>query len=236
MRSTLSIFLRTIGGLWSALMLFFMLASFALSIAMTMVPAVFNAVSSAVEAVTDSKTIRRDVEAREARLVERASDADAKAQSTSRQLDATLATHNDKMADMRRRLDLAETSSVDRPVRYRGNQTAIRDAVGDTSQRVSQRVKTASARNVASTFGEGLPLIGIGVIVAATAWELHDACQLMGEMRELDAAFNPDNPISDDEVCGIKPPTKEEIWAKIKSSPGAIWDESKELYHDLPDV
>lgn len=229
-------FLRTLGGIWSALMLLFMLASFALSIAMTMVPALFNAVSSAVEAVTDRKTIRREFQENETRLKRQTSEADARARNKAQQLDAERVRHSDDMANMRRRLDLAETNPIDRPVRYRGRQIAIRDAVGDTSQRISKRVQAASMRNVGSTFGEGLPVIGVGVIVAATAWELHDACQLMGEMRALDAAFNPDNPISDDEVCGITPPTAEEVWAKIKSSPGAIWDESKELYNGLPDV
>lgn len=217
-------------------MLLLAAASVALSLAMAMVPAIFNAVSSAIEAVTDLKTVRRDLEARENRLARQASDAEANAAKLRQDLSAERARHRSEVVDWQRRLDTAEADPTGRPVRYRNRQVAIRDAVGDTSERVSRRVANSSLRNAASTFGEGLPVVGIGVIVAATAWELRDSCQLMLEMRELDAAFNPENPISEDEVCGIVPPTRQELWARIKSSPGAIWEESKDFYNELPDV
>ncbi len=81
-----------------------------------------------------------------------------------------------------------------------------------------------------------LPVIGVGVIAAATAWELRDACLMMGEMRALDAAFNPDDPVREDEVCGMEVPTRAELWEKVRASPGAVWAGAQGLYDDLPEL
>ena len=121
-------------------------------------------------------------------------------------------------------------------VTYRGKRVAAREAVKDTAGKVARRTAFASSRNIGSMVGEALPVVGVGVIVAATAWELSDACALMGDMRELDAAFNPDDPVTDDEICGLKPLTSAEIWASIKASPGAAWESAREMYDSLPEV
>ena len=119
-------------------------------------------------------------------------------------------------------------------VTYRGARRTAREAVTDTSRRVSRRVAFASARNVGSMAGEALPFIGVAVIVGATAWELADACEMMKDMRELDAAFNPDTPVTDDEVCGLEVPTAAETWKLIAASPGAVWEGAQGLYDGLP--
>lgn len=218
LRRTAGFLLRTAGGLWSLLMLLLMAGSLALSVAMTVVPAIFSAAAGVVESVTGV----RSVASRQADDIARL---ERRADNLARELT------DSRAAQSRMARELADSR-----VTYRGTRMAARDAVKDTATRVSRRTAFATSRNVASMAGEALPVIGVGVIVAATAWELTDACALMGEMRALDAAFNPDDPVTDDEICGMKVPTRDELWAGIKSSPAAAWDSAAELYEGLPEV
>lgn len=119
-------------------------------------------------------------------------------------------------------------------VTYRGANVAAREAVEDTTRRVTRRLTVATTRNVTSMAGEALPVVGIGVVAAATAWEVHDACELMREMGELERAFAGTEP-SKDEVCGQQVPTRAELWAMVKASPSAAWDTAAGLYDGLPD-
>ena len=52
------------------------------------------------------------------------------------------------------------------------------------------------------------------MIVTATAMELHDACVIMQDLHELDIAFDPTMafPTEAQEVCGLKVPTRQELW------------------------
>jgi hypothetical protein len=119
-------------------------------------------------------------------------------------------------------------------VTYRGASVAAREAVEDTAARVTRRLTVATTRNVTSMAGEALPVVGIGVVAAATAWEVHDACELMREIGELERAFAGTAP-SEDEVCGQQVPTRAELWATVKASPAAAWDAVSGLYDGLPD-
>ncbi|OYX44991.1 MAG: hypothetical protein B7Z02_02850 [Rhodobacterales bacterium 32-67-9] len=131
---------------------------------------------------------------------------------------------------LKRKLDEAGT------VIYRGQKRAIKEAVNETSERIAERTARAAARNIAAMPGEAIPVYGIAVVVGATAWEVNDACQMMGEMYELDVAFNPDHAISDREVCGMRVPTAGELWDKMKSAPGEVWLDMKQLLPDLPEL
>lgn len=224
--------LGLLGGVWSVLMLLLMAGSLALSIAMTMIPAVFSAVAGVVESVTGVRSLATRQADDLARLERRAA-SEAAARRTA---DNRAARLSSELADSRAAQARLARELRDSPVTYRGKRIAAREAVKDTAERVARRTAFASSRNLASMAGEALPVIGVGVIVAATAWELSDACAMMGEMRALDAAFNPDDPETDDEVCGMKPPTRAELWASIKASPGAAWESAREMYDSLPEV
>lgn len=242
--------LGMIGGLWAAALSLVSAASLSLTIAMAFSSTVFTAVSGLADALGGGKTVLSRFRSRETELEAKlasekvAHDAEIKALTARfREQEAELTT---KLSAERAARD-AEVKALNRelePLRlradgkvlYRGEKRLLSEAVKDTSDRVVRRAERASLRNVASTFGEAIPVYGIAVIVASTAWELHDACAMMKEMRELDAAFNPDNPISDPEVCGIRPPTTEQIWTSIKSSPGAVWEKTRGLYDTLPEV
>lgn len=121
-------------------------------------------------------------------------------------------------------------------VPYRGAKRPIKEAVSDTSQRIAKRTAKAASRNIATMPGESIPVYGIAVVVAATTWEIYDACAMMAEMHELDVAFNPENAISDREVCGMRVPTAAELWQQVKAAPGQVWDDMKGYEFQLPDL
>ena len=229
---TIRLVLRTLGGLWSVLMMLLMAGSLALSIAMTMVPSIFAAVSGVVESATGLRSLYTQ-------QAEELAQAKRRVTTEAAQRRAAVRRTNDlagELADSRAAQARLAREMAGSQVTYRGTRMVARDAVKDTAARISHRTALATSRNIASMGGEALPAIGVGVIVAATAWELSDACALMGEMRELDAAFNPEHPITDSEICGMKVPTRAELWAGIMSSPAAAWDGARELYGGLPDA
>lgn len=114
-------------------------------------------------------------------------------------------------------------------VRYRGRMVPVARAVGDTSRRASVRVMNAARRNILTMPGEALPVFGIAVVAAATAWELRDTCALMKELHELDLAFNPQAAIDGTEVCGLKVPTTDELTAGVLTRASAIKERMGEI-------
>lgn len=151
------------------------------------------------------------------------------------QLDGDLKATKKKNAELLR--EVADLKGA-KLVTYRGNKRLLQDAVGDTSQRISTRTATGASRNLAATFGEAWPVAGTAVIVTATTLELYDACVIMQDLHELDVAFNPEAAFGADaqEVCGLRVPTTEEIWAKVKSSPGDVWRIATEALPGLPEM
>jgi hypothetical protein len=107
-------------------------------------------------------------------------------------------------------------------------------AVRNTTRRVSHRVTKATARSTSSIAAESIPYVGIGVIVAVTALELHDACETMKDLQALDVAFNPEAANDANEVCGQAVPTKGEIVDAVMESPTKAWDAATEAVSDLP--
>jgi hypothetical protein len=135
------------------------------------------------------------------------------------------------------RLNTAHEQALARargPVRYRGADATVKDAVKDTADRISRRVATATARNVATLPGEALPYVGAAVAVAATAWEVQDACALMQEMAELATAFEVGTPPERDSVCGQPVPTRAEIWAAVVESPAEVRADAEGLVGEIP--
>lgn len=86
--------------------------------------------------------------------------------------------------------------------------------------------------------GESLPWIGTAVIVGVTALELKDLCDTIRDMNALKIAFNPELEPSEDEltVCSARVPSRQELWASTKASPGVAWAKAKELTPTLEDL
>lgn len=117
-------------------------------------------------------------------------------------------------------------------VDWKGKKTTLKAAVFDVTKSVKKRTGKVAATNSASIFGEGIPFFGVGIIVASLGYELKTACDTMREMDDLEKLLDPDALVTDeaDKVCGMKIPTKEEVWQKIKDSPQTAWSSAIAAY------
>ncbi|MCV2880099.1 hypothetical protein OE699_14710 [Sedimentimonas flavescens] len=122
-------------------------------------------------------------------------------------------------------------------VTYRGEKRLVKEAVGDTAERVSKRTAIAATRNAGSIVAEAIPYLGIAAIIGVTAWDLKDSCDTMIDLHELDLTFNPDKALDPEatEVCGMKLPSSEEVWADVKTNAADYWRRASDYLPDLPD-
>lgn len=121
-------------------------------------------------------------------------------------------------------------------ISFKGKIRPAKEVVGETIDRVQKRTAKVAVSNVGSMAGEGIPLWGIAVIVGATSYEVYSSCETMKDLQELSSALSPGE--SDDaevqRVCGLRVPTKEEVLATVKSSPGKAWAAASMYISDLP--
>lgn len=186
-----------------------LVASMLLNVAMFTGGAIASAVSSAIYAATGVKS-----------LVMRQSAEIADLASENRKL-------HSKLNDPPRR-----------KVVFKGKKVTVDEAVDQTSEMISRRSKIAATRNVSSMAGEALPFVGAAVIVGATALELKDLCDTLQDMADLKRAFRSqvvDDDIAD-EVCGMATPSREELWERVKKSPGEAWASAQDQLPDLKNV
>lgn len=122
-------------------------------------------------------------------------------------------------------------------VRYRGQQKLVPEAVQDTTTRVARRTAAGAVRNTSSIAAEAIPVVGIAAIVALTAWDLKDSCDTMRDLQELQRSFSLEvlNEPEVTEVCGMKVPTKEEVYRSVKTAPGLAWQSATALLPELPE-
>jgi len=72
------------------------------------------------------------------------------------------------------------------------------------ARRISKRTLRNISANLAAIPAESIPALGIGVIVAITAMDLHDACSDLKDMDQLTklSGMNHDSTHTD-KICGI---------------------------------
>jgi|APEBP8051073058_1049385.scaffolds.fasta_scaffold00034_73 hypothetical protein len=222
------------------ILIIMLVASLSLNLATVTISAVATAISSVVEALTGTASVfgamRRDLALERKRSSDLALEV-VDAKSTGLRTKKEADTLKQQLDFEKRRSNALDRDLVKaRTVTIKGKTKPIAEVVEETTERVARRTARGASRNVASTFGEAVPLYGIGVVIAATAWELKDACDTMKDLHELDLAFNPGKAPSSEvtEVCGLKVPTKDELWGMIKSSPGKAYEIAKGALPDLP--
>ncbi|MDV6341823.1 hypothetical protein R2083_05265 [Nitrosomonas sp. Is35] len=106
-----------------------------------------------------------------------------------------------------------------------------------TVQKVSKRIATRSVasatRNIVSLPGRAIPISGASIIVGVAVWDIHDLCQNMKDINQLNSAFG--HALEDqDQICGMKVPTKEQVLADVKENWQEAYDNAKvqiELSH-----
>lgn len=154
----------------------------------------------------------------------------------SRTKNLDLATQNTRLkvdldTEKRRAASLASENARIRKVNtvtFRGRSTTVKEATQEVLDRTMARTTRSTLANVSSIPGESIPLYGIAIVLAATAYELKAACDNMTDLYDLQVALDPDTARSDDRsaVCAMQIPTKQEVWVGIKQSPQVAWEKS----------
>lgn len=111
----------------------------------------------------------------------------------------------------------------------------IKGTVLATSGRVALRTARTATRESTAVVGESIPYWGIAVIGAATSLELYDLCQTSIDMNTLTELYEPpvDGKKIELTVCGLRVPSRGEIWEAVKNSPEKAWTTAKEALPDL---
>lgn len=145
---------------------------------------------------------------------------------------------SDKLTVRDREVAKLSAAVAEPKVTYRNRQQPLGEAVGDTVDRITKRAAVGSGRNVTAVFAEGIPLVGIGVAVAVTGYELKDSCDNLKDLRALELSINPSAAYSEDAkiVCGLKAPTREEVWEVVSNSPGQAWENLSSAMPDLGEL
>jgi hypothetical protein len=121
-----------------------------------------------------------------------------------------------------------------------------RETVQKVSRRVATRTTKAATRETAAMAGEAIPVWGTAVIVTATALEIKDFCETMKDMNELQAYFDPSLAVPEEDlaVCGMKVPSRSELWEMTRTAPENAWSSAVEAMpsidgmteFELPDI
>lgn len=204
---------------WRMLMVIVFLISIAFNASTAAVGLSYSVVASVVEAVTDLPQV-----------------------GSVRSKETAAKDFAEGLAKLKRKVGSLEGEvarlKMPKKVMFEGVEIATEEAVAKVSNRVKARTAKVASADMGATFGQSIPWIGIAVVVAATTYDLKTACDTMKDMHALEVAVHPEaaNDSSVKEVCGLKVPSKEEIWAKVKASPGQAWDWAKAAVPDVPEM
>ena len=109
--------------------------------------------------------------------------------------------------------------------------------VRTTVERTRKRLQGSAVRSFATLPGRALPFAGTAVSVAMTGLLIRDLCDAMKDLNGIEKAAWPptDTEGTGTEVCSVRVPTKEKVWADVVTSPETVWEKSQEFAPDLPD-
>lgn len=127
----------------------------------------------------------------------------------------------------------AQTQKLARQLEVNGKQAK------ETVAAVHQRLARGISRNMAALPSEAVPYVGIGVALAVTSLDLHDACQTMKDFNALLLMMGQGQ--EHPGLCGHKVPTVEQVLAKVntewRSGYALVKDEAAKVQHiRMPDL
>jgi hypothetical protein len=116
-----------------------------------------------------------------------------------------------------------------------GKRVSSKTAIQGTIERIAKRASMGAARNLGSLPAEALPFVGVAAAVGVTVWELKDACDTITDLAELDDALHQKEALdfNEEEVCGLKVPSKAVILEKVRNSPSEVWSQAREYIPEL---
>ncbi|SFL38469.1 hypothetical protein SAMN05216302_10743 [Nitrosomonas aestuarii] len=110
------------------------------------------------------------------------------------------------------------------------------DKIQQFSKRAAERSTISAARNLSSLSGEAIPLLGIAVIAGVTVWNVHDSCQMLKDLNELNAEFKLQQHLEEKQtVCGIEVPTKEEILTEMQENWFIAYENARDAVNHAAD-
>lgn len=200
--------------------------------AMALSANVFSLVSSAIEAVYDGRTVQKGhAEALDRKNLEYQK---KMAALDTKVADAEIRTKTAERALLDRTAEL-ERLKADQFVTFKGEKRALKEVITETSSTVTKIAGKSALRNVGTMPAEGIPIVGVAAIVAATTLEVAALCDISNEMYDLDVSINPGNVIADHpEACGVAVPSRDEVWDMIQNSPQAVWETAAAIVENIP--
>lgn len=115
-------------------------------------------------------------------------------------------------------------------------------AIKKFSKRMVARSAMTTTRNLSSLSGQAVPILGVAVIAAVTAWNVHDSCETVKELNTLNAelALEPHVEKDNQKVCGVDIPSKEEILTEVQENWYAAYEEARitinQAADEIPDM
>ena len=93
--------------------------------------------------------------------------------------------------------------------------TKQRNKTKQVAKRIALRTTTSVTRNLGSAFVEAVPFFGIAAIIGSTYMDIQDGCETLTEINELLDGLGGSTVEDQEKICGMKPPTKEEMITTI---------------------
>ena len=115
---------------------------------------------------------------------------------------------------------------------------SIRDLMRDNTTRIADRSEKMAKRGMSGMAAEAVPYFGTAAIVGLTALDIRDLCEMARSSRNMYYSVFPDEVPEEDDptVCGLKVPTRNELWDMAKSAPGMAFEATKETLPELEDI
>lgn len=207
-----------------------LLVSLAFNIAVILSSTVAALASGAIAAVTGARTVFL----RQADEIAELSTAVDAERMVSRELRSEVASvtgdlNAERMAHRQTRGELAE-ATADLATSSRIVSSEAREAASDIVEGISERTARTARRELAAMSGESIPFWGTAIIVGATTLELHDMCQNIQDLNELQRLIDPSAGDLEEglTVCSMSVPTRNEIWEAARNSPQRVWGAARD--------
>lgn len=94
------------------------------------------------------------------------------------------------------------------PAKSLSNKTKTIKKIKSKTKVITRRVAKRTVRNISANIAaipaESIPAVGVGIVIAITAMDLHDACEDLKDMDELSSLMNFENDNKEtSKICGM---------------------------------
>lgn len=111
--------------------------------------------------------------------------------------------------------------------KHASQQARHRAATRRFGNKVATRTRRVAAKSVAAIPAESIPVIGVGVLLADTGYELYAACENLRDVNRLYRELGMPDEVAADALhsaCNPSLPDPETLWRNIIDTMGQWWD------------